>query len=227
MSTPSSHERASRARQPAPWVGMAAALVGTLAPSVALAYPMSHESYSRGRAPYGSTMYLSQQAQYARTLTVVQEGRPAKGEAAPTGEDYRGYALQTSVGFEHFRFLQTGLFYSNSNTHGASARDRGLAGHEVGAEARVVLSSPVVNVGLGGGAYLAQKEYALGVRRGTLSGAGYKAGVEFQYFASSRVSLVASGSQQVETLSDKSKDGLYARVGAKTLRVGGGLAIWL
>lgn len=227
MSIPSSHERAFRARQTrlVGLAGLAAALV--VVPSVAPAYPMSHESYSRGRAPYGSTMYLSQQAQFARTLTVVQEGRPAAGEAAAAGEDYRGYALQTSVGFEHFRFLQTGLFYSNSNTHGVSARDRGLSGHEMGAEARVVLGSPVVNVGLGGGAYLAQKDYALGARRGTLSGAGYKAGLEFQYFASSRVSLLASGSQQVESLSDKSKDGHYARVGAKTLRVGGGVAIWL
>jgi hypothetical protein len=204
--------------------GLAAA---GLAPDRADAYPMSHETRSRSRAPYGSNMYLSQQAHFARTLTVVEESRPAKGEAAPTGTDYRGYALQTSVGFEHFRFLQTGLFYANSNTNGVGARDRSLGGHEAGVEARVVLTSPVVNVGLGGGAYLAKRDYALGIHRGTLTGTGYKAGIEFSYFASSRVSLVVSGAQQVEKLSDKSSDGLYGRLAAKSLRVGGGLAIWL
>jgi|GEM_PF-620752 len=205
----------------------AALVVPALASTNALALNMSHEYYSRNRSPYGSNVYLSQQAMYARTTTTLGATQAKPGAGVPTSADYRGYALQTSVGLEHFRFLQTGLFYSNTNVTGSGHRDRTLNGHDFGAEAKIVLTSPVVNVGLGGGAYLTKKDYALGLQNGSLSGSGYRAGLEFTYFAASNVSLQLSGVQIVETLADKSQTAAYSKLSAKGLRIGGGLAIWL
>lgn len=215
-------------RNAASWTGFLALLVVSfLLPSLAQGYTMSHEYHSRARGPYGANVYVSQQAQYARTLTLTEGSNPKAGTAIPEKGDYRGHALQTSVGIEHFRFLQTGIFYSNSDVKAATGQARDLRGHELGAEARIVLSSPVVNVGLGGGAYLTRKDYSLGLERGSLQGNGHKIGLDFIYFASSRVSLVLSGAQLTEKLSDKSASGAFTRLGATGYRVGGGLTIWL
>jgi hypothetical protein len=197
-------------------------------PNFAAAGAMSHEYYSRGRSPYGSNLYLSQQAHYARTTTQAEvSSASAEGGTLAESGDFRGHALQTSLGFEHFRFLQTGLFYSNANTSSAGGGGDGFSGHEFGAEARIVLTSPVVNVGLGGGAYLTRKEMERGLARSALQGNGFRAGVDFTYFCSPRVSLVGSVSQSVELLSNRSSGAAVGKVEARSLRAGGGLAIWL
>lgn len=211
--------------------GLFVGVVGLLSfavPSLAAAGAMSHEYYSRGRSPYGSNLYLSQQAHYARTTTLAEVSQgSADGVKASEGGDYRGHALQTSLGFEHFRFLQTGLFYSNATTSAAGGTGDGFSGHEFGAEARIVLTSPVVNVGLGGGAYLTRKEMERGLAHTSLQGSGYRGVVDFTYFCSPRVSLLASVSQSVETLSNRTSGAAVGKVEARSLRAGGGIAIWL
>jgi hypothetical protein len=201
---------------------------------ILLAFPalaragMTHEYYSRGRSPYGSNMYLSQQAHYARTSVLATPGADHRDAGAPaTPHEFRGYSLQTAVGFEHFRFLQTGLTYANAHADSVSGGRDAFAGHEFGAEARIVLTSPVANVGLGGGAYVTKKDLARGLEKYALQGQGYKAGLEFTYFCSPRVSLVASASQHVETLSDRSRGTAVGKAQAQSTRLGGGIAIWL
>lgn len=203
-------------------------LVAMALPTVAQAGSMSHEYYSRGRSPYGSHFYVSQQAHYMRSNTLADAWAEASdgGSSGVTG-DYRGHALQTSLGFEHFRFVQTGLFYSNANISSVEGNGDGFSGHEFGAEARIVLTSPVVNVGLGGGAFLTRKEMERGLERSSLHGTGYRAGLDFTYFVSPRVSLVASVAQSVEQLANRSRDAVVQKVDARSMRAGGGIAIWL
>jgi hypothetical protein len=191
-------------------------------PVQAYGYSMNHEYYSRSRSPIGSNVYLSQQAFYNRSSLFNESGKWAPSEL-------KGYSLTTSAGLEHFRFLQTGLFYSNANLKGRS--DDGLLmnleGHEFGVEGRVVLSSPVVNVGLGGGAYLTKKDHVFGLERQGLQGSGYKAGLDFGYFLSPRVSLLFSGFQHQEKISRKEGAKETSRNEVKSVRLGGGIALWL
>ena len=221
-------------------------LFSLLATAEAFAYSMSHEYYSRNRPLYGSNVYMSQQVQYVRTtadvVAAVAAGvapRTAPGlnlsDAAKLNgdgenlvkESLTGHSLNAAVGMEHFRFLQTGIFYSNVQQTGAKNRGFELRGHEAGGEAKIVLHSPVVNVVLGGGVFATNTVVQNGSPRTTLTGTGYRGGVDFAYFASSNINLVFSVTAVQVVLTDKSGNADVKSINVNSTRAGGGIIVWL
>ena len=200
------------------WLFVFFAAQAFIYPAAAYAYAVNHEYNWRGHSPFGSGVYLTQQAQYERSI--VHFGKAEK-------LDFRGLSLHSAIGMEHFRFLQTGLFYNNISGKEKSNSADLWQGHEVGAEAKIVLSSPIVNVSLLGGALLSRKDYQLNFKRGSLQGNGGRGGIEFSYFASSKVSLVFSAVQQTENLSSNSAGSTNEKVTTQSTRLGAGLSLWL
>lgn len=70
----------------------------------AYGYEMSHDYYNRFRSPYKNNVYLSQQANMARSDVSLSEAGAQR---------FDGYGLQLSAGMEHFRFIQTGAFFQH------------------------------------------------------------------------------------------------------------------
>lgn len=203
----------------------------TLLESVAYGYSMTHDYYSRYRPQYGSNVYLSQQLQYGRSDATVEHRKtgiePAASSVPSNSTNFNGYVLNSSVGLEHFRFLHTGLFYSNVQQTSVKTSTVDLRGHEAGAEVKLVLQSPVANVMVGGGIFYASQVYGESLARHNLTGSGYKASLEVAYFASSNVSLVVSGNRVVESLRDKSEQQSVRALSVNSDRVGAGINIWL
>lgn len=198
--------------------------------SVAHAYSLSHDYYSRYRPAYGGNVYVSQQVQYGRTsadVKVKSDVSNIEAENIASKKDFSGYVLQSAVGLEHFRFLHTGVYYSNAQESNVKGQFGELKGHEAGGEVKIVLKSPVANVVLGGGMFYANKSLIEGAHRIHLTGEGYKASVELSYFTSSNVSLVVSGIQVIESLHDKSKEQRVSSLSVKSTRAGAGINIWL
>lgn len=197
-------------------------------PQAAFGYTMTHDYYNRFRPGYGSDVYVQQLVQYTQSNAEFS----LLGSDKATSELYSGYTLHTGVGIEHGRFLQTGIYYSNVQQTGSQNRLNELRGHEIGAEAKFVLQSPFVNIVLGGGAFYtahqATRENAEGkTQRSDLAGQGYRGSVEVVYYTSSRVSLVLSAVQVVESVKDKSDSQTVRSVQVKSTRAGAGLSLWL
>lgn len=196
-------------------------------PQAAFGYTMTHDYYNRFRPGYGSDVYVQQLVQYTQSSAELSlENKKSSSEL------YSGYALHTGLGIEHGRFLQTGIYYSNVQQTGSQNRLNELRGHEMGAEAKFVLQSPFVNIVLGGGAFYtshqATRENAEGkTQRSDLAGQGYRGSVEVVYYTSSRVSLVLSAVQVVESYKDKSDSQTVRSVQVKSTRAGAGLSLWL
>lgn len=200
-----------------------------LVSQAAYAFSVKHDYNSRMRPYYGSNVYLTQQVHYASTQAVAgtTAAQSPGGVASSREGRFGGYALHTGMGLEHFRFLQTGLFYNHVQLSNVRSSLNELRGQEYGVEAKLVLSSPVANVILGGGMFLANATYSDGLQRAALRGSGSRAGVELAYQASSNVSLILSGASVVESFKDASGKADFSGVSAKSTRIGGGISLWL
>lgn len=186
----------------------------------AFAYSYSHEYYSRSRPTYGAGVYLGSQAQL--NSAKVSGASP---ESDAGFQKFSGYALHTEAGLEHFRFIQTGVFFNHSQLSDNSNAIHDLRIQEYGAETRIVLTSPVVNIGLNGGAFMASAVHTNGLERSQLSGSGFKGGVDFIYCAASNVNLILTVASYTQSLKDKS--GAASAISVRSNRIGAGLSLWL
>jgi hypothetical protein len=190
--------------------------------SQAHAYSLMHEYNYRSRTPAGSIAYLNQTVFGSRSQVLSSSGHLTESLAS---RDFRGFTLQGSFGLENWRFLQTGLTYSHLQSSLGNSRGTSLQGHEFGAESKLVLSSPIFNVSLGGAYFGVSKTFLNGLSNAQLTGAGYRLQTDFSYFFSPRLSWVVSGMMQKEELSSETNAELKD-LSLKSYRAGAGLSIW-
>lgn len=191
--------------------------------SVAFGYSLSHDYYNRYRPQYGNNVYLTQQLMGGQTDAVAAP----RGNGNASKSKLSGMVLHTGIGMEHFRFIQTGIFYSNVQQTDVKSAVNDLRGHEAGAELKMVLQSPVANFIVGGGAFYGSQVFAQELQRTNVAGTGYKASLEVAYFASSNVGLLLSANRVVGSLRDKSEQNPVKDVSVTSNRVGAGINIWL
>ena len=176
------------------------------------AFANSHDFYNKARSADLTRVYLGAQAQYANAVMTTEYGNSDK---------WSGNALQLSAGFEHFKFLQTGLLYNQVSVKQDSLTV--MSTNEYGAEGRVILSSPVINIGLSGAALLSSGALNSGTSHTSLNGRGIKLGVEAIYWASPRINLIVTAGQTNMNYAMDSN----TSVSSKQMRAGLGIAIRL
>ncbi|NBW83062.1 hypothetical protein EBR21_15035, partial [bacterium] len=96
-----------------------------------------------------------------------------------------------------------------------------------GADVKMVMSTPVSNVVVGGAAVYSRANLDFDGERVALNGAGYRGIFELSYFASTQVSLVLSASHTVTSYSGKNGKGEVIKPVGRTSRLGAGLTVWL
>jgi|1048.fasta_scaffold37191_1 hypothetical protein len=185
----------------------------------AFGYELTHDYYNRFRSPYKYNLYLSQQVNAARTDVDL-------GGTSVT-QQLNGNGLQLSAGMEHFRFIQTGAFFSTTQMQGSDNSRNELRLVDSGADVKMVMSTPVSNVVVGGAAVYSRANLDLDGERVALNGAGYRGIFELSYFASTQVSLVLSASHTVTSYSGKNSKGDVIKPLGRTSRIGAGLTVWL
>lgn len=185
----------------------------------AFGYQLTHDYYNRFRSPYKYNLYLAQQVNAAQSQVSIPG---ADGE-----QKFTGNGLQLSAGMEHFRFIQTGAFFSTTQLQNADNSHNELRLVDSGFDAKMVMSTPVSNIIVGGAAVYSRANMSVGDERLTLNGAGYRGTFEVSYFASTQVSLVLSATHTVSTYSGKNSKGEEVKPIGKTSRLGAGLTVWL
>jgi hypothetical protein len=210
----------------------------------ALGYQLTHDYYNRFRSPYRNNVYLSQQVYGARSdIASADTDGDQKPSAAPDAavssapsdalkagpSSYRltGYGLQLSAGLEHLRFIQTGVFFSSSQLQNSGTSNVDLRLVDSGVDVKMVMSTPVSNIIVGGAALYSQAQLNINGERLSLTGGGYRGIFEISYFASSQVSLVLSASHTIANYSGKTDNGESVKPVSRTSRVGAGLTVWL
>lgn len=184
----------------------------------AYGYQMTHDYYNRFRSPYKNNIYLAQQAHMARGDL---------GTTAGSAERFDGYGLQLSAGLEHFRFIQTGAFFSSTNLSATEGSGNEARMVDTGGEAKMVMSTPVSNIVVGGAAVVSRAHLNIGGERLVVSGTGFRGTFEISYYASSQVALVFGASHTMSNYSGKNSKGETVKPTARTSRVGAGLTVWL
>ena len=197
-----------------------ALILGTAAwvVSPAYGYQVTHDYYNRFRSPYKNNVYLAQQANVARSDVSI---------SSATIQRFDGYGLQLSAGVEHLRFIQTGAFFATTQLNGAESSAHEARILDTGCEAKMVMSTPVTNVVIGGAGVLSRANLNIEGERIALSGSGVRGSFEVSYFASSQVALVLGASHTVNQYSGKNSKGENVKPLARTSRVGAGLTVWL
>jgi hypothetical protein len=190
--------------------------------SQAHGYSLMHEYNYRSRNPVGSTAYMSQQAfgnrSYVENLT---------GELSPEidSKNFRGFTLQAGLGLEHWRFLQTGITYTHLQSSSEKNRGTTLQGHEIGVESKVILSSPIFNISLGGAYFGVSKSLVSAGNYTQLTGSGYRVQGDCSYFFSPRLSWLVTALMQQEKLNNPTSQQIKS-ITLKSYRAGAGLSIW-
>lgn len=186
----------------------------------AYGYEMTHDYYNRFRSPYKYNLYLSQQVHTAQANVDLNEGT---GKA----QQFNGNGLQLSAGMEHFRFIQTGAFFSSTQMQNPDNSKNEFRSVESGLDTKMVMSTPVANIIVGGAAVYSRSQLNIDGEQIALNGAGYRGLFEVSYFASTQVSLVLSASHTVSNFSGKKSQGETVKPVGKTSRLGAGLTVWL
>lgn len=184
-------------------------------------YQLTHDYYNRFRSPYKYNLYLAQQVNAAQ----ADFSLPSAGTAGLM--KYTGNGLQLGAGMEHFRFIQTGAFFSTSQLQNSEKSQHELRLVDTGFDAKMVMSTPVSNIIIGGAAVYSRANVNSGGEQLVLNGAGYRGIFEVSYFASQQVSLVLSASHTVSNYSGKNSKGELVRPVGKASRLGAGLTVWL
>ncbi|MFZ9520550.1 MAG: hypothetical protein ACO3A4_08745 [Silvanigrellaceae bacterium] len=185
----------------------------------AFGYELTHDYYNRFRSPYKYNLYLSQQVSAAQSDVALDN--------SPSSQRLAGNGLQLSAGMEHFRFIQTGGFFSTTQLQGTENSRNELRLVDSGVDLKMVMSTPVSNVIVGGAAVYSRANLDVDGERLALNGAGYRGLFELSYFASTQVSLFLSASHTVTSYSGKNGKGDAIKPVARTSRVGAGLTVWL
>jgi hypothetical protein len=185
----------------------------------AFGYQLTHDYYNRFRSPYKYNLYLSQQVNAAQAEVKV----PAAGG----GQKFTGNGLQLAAGMEHFRFIQTGAFFSTTQMQNPDISANEMRMVDSGVDAKMVMSTPLSNIVVGGAAVYSRANLNLEDEKVGLNGAGYRGSFEISYFASTQVSLVLSATHTVTNYSGKNAKGESVSPVARTSRVGAGLTVWL
>lgn len=184
----------------------------------AYGYEMSHDYYNRFRSPYKNNVYLSQQANMARSdVSVTDAG----------AQRFDGYGLQLSAGMEHFRFIQTGAFFSTSQLSNPDVAADELRMIESGFETKMVMSTPVSNIIVGGAGVVSRANLNLNGERIAVSGTGVRGTFEVSHYASTQVALVFGASHTITNYSGKNIKGDSMKPVSRTSRLGAGLTVWL
>ncbi len=198
----------------------------------AKAFTTSHQYHTQNRPLYTRNVYFSQQVQFEKsrfnlaTSTAglnLTEDTPSKAKPV----DFSGYALRSGVGVEHFRFLQTGVFYSNLNSSQSNQKRTELRGHEVGAETAVVLVSPVGNLSIGGGYFMSFLDYNTLEKANSFKGNGWEISAQAQYFVARNVNLVASAKRLNQSFSSTGSIKTESAPTLESTRLGVGVSVWL
>lgn len=183
-------------------------------------YQLTHDYYNRFRSPYKYNLYLAQQVNAAQADLAM----PSAGN---DGLKYTGNGLQLAAGMEHFRFIQTGAFFSTSQLQNPDKAQHELRLVDTGFDVKMVMSTPVTNIIVGGAAVYSRANVNSAGEQLLLNGAGYRGIFEMSYFASQQVSLVLSASHTVSNYSGKNSKGELIRPVGKASRIGAGLTVWL
>lgn len=192
---------------------------GVFSVTPAFGYQLTHDYYNRFRSPYKYNLYLAQQVNAAQSQIALPDNG---GE-----QKFTGNGLQLSAGMEHFRFIQTGAFFSTTQLQNPDSAGSELRLVDSGFDAKMVMSTPVSNIIVGGAAVYSRANMTVGDERLTLNGAGYRGTFEISYFASTQVSLVLSATHTVSNYSGKNRKGELVKPVGKTSRLGAGLTVWL
>ncbi|MBM3381927.1 MAG: hypothetical protein FJY29_05745 [Betaproteobacteria bacterium] len=197
------------------WVVLAISL-WAVAP--AYGYQPTHDYYNRFRSPYRNNVYLSQQVNMARSDVNTGEG---------AAQRFDGYGLQLSAGLEHFRFIQTGAFFSTSQLNNNDNAANEMRMIDSGIETKMVMSTPVSNIIVGAAGVISRANLNIDGERLAASGTGIRGSFEVSYFASSQVSLVVGASHTMSKYSGKNGKGVEVKPESRTTRLGAGLTVWL
>ncbi|NBO37900.1 hypothetical protein EBU99_04880 [bacterium] len=186
----------------------------------AYGYEMTHDYYNRFRSPYKNNVYLSQQVHAAQSDVSL-------GSENASSQRMNGYGLQLSAGLEHFRFIQTGAFFSTTQMNNPEIGGNELRQVDTGVETRMVMSTPVSNIVVGGAAVVSRANLNIENERLALSGAGFRGIFEISYYASTQVSLVLGANHTIANFSGKNSKGEAVKPVTRTTRLGAGLTVWL
>jgi hypothetical protein len=184
----------------------------------ALGYEMTHDYYNRFRSPYRNNVYLSQQ---------VHAVRGEMGLSKDSVNRYDGYGLQLSAGIEHFRFVQTGAFFSTTQMSDPDAASNEARMVDTGFEAKMVMSTPVSNIIVGGAGIASRAHLNINGERIAVSGTGVRGSFEVSYYASAQVSLVFGASHSIMNYTGKGANGESLKPVSQVSRAGVGLTVWL
>lgn len=193
--------------------------VSTLTAGQAFGYQLTHDYYNRFRSPYKHNLYLTQQFNAAQSNVQVS--------GAAGGQKFTGNGLQLSAGMEHFRFIQTGAFFSTTQMQNPDKSQNELRQVDTGVDAKMVMSTPVSNIIVGGAAVYSRANMNIDGERLALNGAGYRGSFEISYYASAQVSLILSATHTISNYSGKNSKGEAISPVARTSRLGAGLTVWL
>jgi hypothetical protein len=184
----------------------------------ALGYEMTHDYYNRFRSPYRNNVYLSQQ---------VHAVRAELGLKSDDLSRYEGYGLQLSAGLEHFRFIQTGAFFSTTQINDSNRSSNEARMLDSGFEAKMVMSTPVSNIIVGGAGVASRTHLNIDGERLAVSGTGVRGSFEVSYYASTQVSLVFGASHSLMNYTGKNANGETVKPVSQVTRAGVGLTVWL
>ena len=184
----------------------------------AYGYEMNHDYYNRFRSPYKNNVYLSQQANMARSEVTLSE---------VGAQRFDGYGLQLSAGMEHFRFIQTGAFFSTTQLSNPDVAADELRMIDSGFETKMVMSTPVSNIIVGGAGVVSRANLNLNGERIAVSGTGVRGTFEVSYYASTQVALVFGANHTITNYSGKNSKGESVKPISRTSRLGAGLTVWL
>lgn len=184
----------------------------------ALGYEMTHDYYNRFRSPYRNNVYLSQQVHAVRGDLGLKDDSLSR---------FDGYGLQLSAGMEHFRFIQTGAFFATTQLNDVDVAGNEARMVDTGFEAKMVMSTPVSNIIVGGAGMASRAHLNIDGERVAVTGTGVRGSFEVSYFASNQVSLVFGASHSIMNYSGKSGSGEALKPVSQITRAGVGLTVWL
>jgi hypothetical protein len=140
---------------------------------------------------------------------------------------WRGYAFRNTIGMELMKFIQFSISHSFLNLRSKANSLENLRGSRLMGETRLVFSSPIGNVEVGGGVIGSRMEYQMKLDNADYLGSGVYYSLGLNYFFSQRVSLFGGGKIIKENLVRNGGSSKIENIKTETSNIGLGFSIWL
>lgn len=139
---------------------------------------------------------------------------------------WRGFGVRTGFGFDLFRALEFGFHHTLVNSRSQDDSLENLKGSRFSAESKIILTSPIVNVEVGGGVSTSRLDYQRHEDTATVSGEGSYLSLSANRFLASNLSLFGYVHQGHEQLERSGGTDIVESLKGTSVAGGAGIDVW-